>query len=423
MTQTISTAPLRAERKKHQPTLGELVFWPTFILLMVIHCMENTTLNYYKPGWMPAVYLYRNILYGVLFLKIAFLTTYRRKELWWVLGALVVAVLCWRSTRDLQMIEWATIAIAAKDIPKQKLLYAFLLVKSVAIAMTLFLHEVGILPTLYYLNGNGPIYNTMGFCHRNVLGANMAVLCLGWFYLRFRQIGTMDILFWVVLSAVTYFLAISRTGLIVMLMIIAVMCLARKLEHRLASRPWTPQVFVGILAGLFLLCLLGAILYREGVPFWDSLNELLTKRLSFSHQVLEDFGLRLFGQDLPFVTTMAAQTSDAKPLILDNSYMRAILYFGLIPGLSLLGLMGLSLWRAGKRDHISLVACLLVMAVFGVSESYLLDVFYNFPLLLSITLLFRRPTRAEAVRPVEYALEILRLGLQRGKQLLGRTGG
>ena len=180
---------------------------------------------------------------------------------------------------------------------------------------------------------------------------------------------------------------------------------------------------MGILAGLFLLCLLGAILYREGVPFWDSLNELLTKRLSFSHQVLEDFGLSIFGQDLPFVTTMAAQTSDAKPLILDNSYMRAILYFGLIPGLSLLGLMGLSLWRAGKRGHISLVACLLVMAVFGVSESYLLDVFYNFPLLLSITLLFRRPTRAEAVRPVEYALEILRLGLQRGKQLLGRTGG
>ena len=92
-------------------------------------------------------------------------------------------------------------------------------------------------------------------------------------------------------------------------------------------------------------------------------------------------------------------------------------------GLSLLGLQGLSLWRAGKRDHISLVACLLVMAVFGVSESYLLDVFYNFPLLLSITLLFRRPTRAEAVRPVEYALEILKLGIQRGKQLLGRTGG
>lgn len=407
MTQTIRAAQPRTTQRKHQPTLGELVFLPTFILLMAIHCLENTSLNYYQPAWMPAIYLYRNLLYGVLLVKIVFLSTYREKELWAVLGALLVAALCYKFTRDLQMLEWATIVIAAKDVPRQKLLYTFLLTKSISIALTLLLHEVGILPTLYYLNGSGPMYNTMGFCHRNVLGANMAILCLGWFYLRFRQLELMDVLFWVVISAVTYFLAISRTSLIIMLMIIVVMCVFRKLDHLITSTSWTRWLFTGGFAALFLLCLICSIFFDKDGPVWMLLDDLFTKRLTFANRVLEEFGLSLFGQDLPFVTTMAAQTSDARPLILDNSYMRALLYFGTIPGLTFLGLYGLVVWRSCRKGRTALIACLMVMAVFGVSESYMLDVFYNFPLVLGLVALFRRPSRSEAKHPIPYAWGVI----------------
>lgn len=409
MTQTLSAARPRAVQQKHQPTLGELVFLPTFILLIAIHCLENTSLNYYKPAWMSAVYLYRNLLYVVLLGKIVFLSVYREKELWAILGALLAAALCYKCTRDMQMLEWAIIAIAAKDIPRPKLLYAFLLTKSICIALTLLLHEAGILPTLYYLNGSGPIYNTMGFCHRNVLGANIAILCLGWFYLRFRQIGTMDVLFWVVLSAVTYFLAISRTSLIIMVMIIAVMCLFHKLEPQLSKPSPSRWIFTIGFGSLLLLCLICSIFYDKDGPVWMLLDDLFTKRLTFANRVLEEFGLSLFGQDLPFVTTMAAQTSDATPLILDNSYMRALLYFGVIPGLLFLGLYALVIWRSCQKGRCALVACLMVMAVFGISESYMLDVFYNFPLILGLVALFRRPTRDEAKRPIPYALGVLRI--------------
>lgn len=408
MTQTISAAQPRTVQRKHQPTLGELVFLPTFILLVAIHCLENTSLNHYQPDWMPAVYLYRNLLYGVLLVKIVFLSVYREKELWAVLGALLVAALSYKYARDLQMVEWVTIVVAAKDVPRQKLLYTFLLVKSISIALTLLLHEVGVFPTLYYLNGSGPIYNTMGFCHRNVLGANISVLCLGWFYLRFRQIETMDVLFWVVLSAVTYFLAISRTSLIIMLMIIVVMCVFHKLEPQLSKPSPSRWIFTTAFGALFLICLICTIFYDKDSSMWTLLDSLFTKRLTFSNRVLEEFGLSLFGQDLPFVTTLTSQTSDAQPLILDNSYMRALLYFGIVPGLLFLGLYVLVIWRSCQKGRVSLVACLMVMAVFGISESYMLDVFYNFPLLLGLVGLFRRPSREEAKLPLPYALSVLR---------------
>lgn len=403
---TTTTAPVRRRtvQRKHQPSLGELVFMPTFILLVAIHCIENTSLNYYPPAWMPVIYLYRNLLYGILLVKIVFLSTYRDKEIWAVLAVLAGAAVCYLCTRDLQMIEWVTIAIAAKNVPKQRLLYAFLLTKAAAIALTLLLYEVGVLPTLYYFNSDNSVYNTMGFCHRNVLGANMAVLCLGWFYLRFRNLTILDVLFWLVISAVTYFLAISRTSLIIMVLIVVVMYAFRKLDRLITATPQLRWIFPGIFVAMFLVCFLCACFYQKYDPMWSVLDDIFTKRISFANRVMEDHGLSLFGQDLPFVTTMAAQISNTKSLILDNAYMRAMLFFGIIPGLTFMGLYALTIFRSCEKKRTALVAALLVMAVFGLSESYMLDVFYNFPLLLGLTTLFRRPAPEEAQRPVPYVL-------------------
>ena len=43
------------------------------------------------------------------------------------------------------------------------------------------------------------------------------------------------------------------------------------------------------------------------------------------------------------------------------------------------------------RRNTPLVVCMLVMAVYGMSERYMLDVYYNFPLLVACMSLFRQP--------------------------------
>ena len=244
----------------------------------------------------------------------------------------------------------------------------------------------------------------MGFCHRNVLGANMAVLCLGWFYLRFRKLTVLDGVFWLLISVVTYFMAISRTSLIIMLLIIVVMFAFRKLERPIINTPQMRWIFPGIFATMFVVCFLCACFYQKYDPFWAFLDDIFTKRISFANQVMEDHGLSLFGQDLPFVSTMNAQISNTKSLILDNAYMRSMLYFGIIPGVVFMGLYAMVIMRSCEKRRTALVGALMVMAVFGLSESYMLDAFYNFPLLLGLISLFQRPAPEEALHPVSYVL-------------------
>ena len=385
---------------------SDLVFWTAFILLLTIHCIENTSLTYSKPGWLKAMYLLRNLMYLVLLAKAMLLTRYRAKELWAILGVLILAGVCFICSDDFTLLEFAIVAIAAKDIPKRQLLTVFLAIKGVSVILTLLLSDLGLLPKLYYIHNDAPL-DTLGFCHRNVLGSNMAVLCMGWMYLRFRRLNLADIGIWLVLTIVTYLLAISRSSLIIMLGSIALMMLVRIFLPQLRSFRHTGKFLVGAFLAMFLLSLLGALFFTEGDPIWELLDDFLTKRLSFAKECFTGYGIAPFGQEVPFVGTMESHLTDSHRLILDNSYMRALILDGAFPGGAFLALYLVCLIRAWRGKDLALAACLLAIGVYGLSERFMLDVFYSFPMLLGCMSLFRKPTPQEAWKPLPYAWHIL----------------
>lgn len=386
--------------------VADLVFWIAFILLLAIHCIENTSLTYSKPDWLKLMYLFRNLLYLVLLAKAFFLSTYRVGELWAILGILLTAGLCFLCSDDFSLLEFAIIAIAAKDVPKRQLLWVFVMVKSLSIALTLLASDLDLLPRLWYVQNDTPL-DTLGFCHRNVLGSNMAVLCLCWLYLRFRRLHWGDLVACLVLTFVTYFLAISRSSLVIMLASIILVLLMKLFETKLKAFPHTGKLLAAAFVSMFLVSLIGALFYKEGVPFWDAMDKILTKRLSFAHECYIQHGFTLFGQQIPFMSTMESVLTGGYRLILDNSFMRALIYDGLLPGGLFLTLYLVCLLRAWRKGDTGLVACFLVIAVYGVSESFMLDVFYCFPLLLGCMDLFRRRPEGETWEPLPYAKKLL----------------
>lgn len=396
-------------RERLNLPLASLVFWVAYCLLLVIHCIENTSLIYQNLPWMEGVYLLRNILYIVLLVKAGFLTAYRPRELWFILGILVSTTLCVICSGDFTPMEFALIAIAAKDVSARQLVKVFSLIKAVAIVLTLALFAVKVLPTIYYENTND-VNNTFGFCHRNVLGANMYVLCLSWFWLRYRKLCKWDYIAWGVLSIATYLLADSRTTLLMMVMIIGLFFLLRWKETVILDWPHLRKVLLGFFLALFLISLICTIYYKRWNVFWEFVDKIFTKRLRFAHNCLDEYGLSLFGQRIQFVSTLQAQLeSDVDRLILDNAYMRVLLYNGIIPCLIALTVYLKSLNRAWKKKSGAMMAALLIMAVCGFSERFMLDVHYNFPLLIScMTLLCSsKADKGDFRLPFAYAAEVI----------------
>ncbi len=401
--------------------LPELVFWCVFFLLLVIHCVENTTLTFAKPSWLKGMYLIRNLLYLVLLAKICFLSRYTASTLWAMLGIFLCAGISFLLTDDFTLLEFALIVFAAGDIPSRKLIWMLVLVKGTSIVLTLLCSDLRLLPKLYYIHHDTPL-DTLGFCHRNVLGSNMALLCLCWLYLRYRRLNWLDILGCFTLAIVTYFLAISRSSLIIMLLSILVFFLCQCLHLPIRNSSHSGKIIHGFFGAMILFSVLGTILFSDDFALWRLLDKLLTNRLSFAHHCFDQHGFTLFGQQMPFSGTMDAVLNQQSRLILDNAYMRALIFHGLIPGGLFLTLYWVCLHRSWSRRNLPMTACLLIMAFYGLSERFMLDVFYSFPMAMVCIEWLRTPTDRETYTPMDYTVHTLRplfsrvQGLAGGKQ-------
>ena len=386
------------------------IFWVCFVLLLSIHCIENTSVIYSDAGWLKGMYLFRNLLYLVLLAKIGFLSVYTKRELIWVAVFLIVGLFSFLGSGDYGLLEFFILMFAAKEESSVKLTAAFFLIKGAALVITILLWRIGILAALYYQDDKVGYFNTYGFCHRNVLAANVAVVCLAWLYLRYRRLKIWDVAVWGIIALATYRFAVSRTGLIIMLLSIFGIYFFRKKNITILNFPYLRRFFFFFFLGLILISVIGTVFYSGDSSFWSLIDRIFTKRFQFAHYCFEEYGLSLFGQHIPLVSSIAAQNDQGTRLILDNAYMRGILYYGIVPGILFLAVYFKALDTALKKRSGKMIFFFLIFAIYGLSERYMLDVYYQFPLLLAWCKYFfkdRRSTREEGKLPLGHVSDFV----------------
>ena len=376
---------------------GEQIFFLVcFILLVVIDSIDNTSLRYSELSWMETMYVLRNALYFLMLAGVGWnflrrllilrkqhqLTASRLGEFVGVALLILLGGASFLGSRDSTLLCFFVIAVGVNGLSSRRLARLYFVLKSIALVSTILCWRIGLLPTLRYLDDTVGHYNTYGFGHRNVLGANLVVLCLLWCYLRYQKLKVQDLIIWAAIAFVSYRFILSRTALIMILISVIFMYGMQRLEKRIFNFPHLGRLVTGIFIGFILLSLISAIFYSPDSEFWQFLNRIFTKRISFAHQYLVDHGLSLFGKDLPFVSSMEAQVSDSRRLILDNSFLRVILYYGILPGAAFFYLYYRGIRYALSRKKGALLCTLVVFLIFGMSESYMLDAFYQFPLIL-----------------------------------------
>lgn len=351
-----------------------------FTLLLIIHCIENTSVIYSDAVWLNVMYLFRNLLYIVLLTGCGFFTVYRKEEL--ILAGVFVAAggVSFLTTTDFGLMEFFIILLASRNESSRWLISWFAVIKTAAVLITLLFWRIGVLDSIYYQDDAVGYYNTYGFCHRNVFAANIVIICLAWLYLRWRSMVIWDVIVWLLIAAGTYFLTVSRTGFIILVLTVIVMYAVAKRQSQFFKIPRLKQIVIGIFAAILLVSIIGTVFYSEDSAVWKLIDSIFTKRFQFSNYCLKEYGISLFGQNLPFVSTFEAQSGASGRLILDNSFIRALLYYGLIPGALFIGCYLQALLLSLKRRGGKLIASLIILAVYGASERYMLDVFYCFPL-------------------------------------------
>lgn len=391
-------------------SLPDKVLWIAFSLLLLIHCIENTSVIYSDLNWVQGMYFFRNFLYLLLVFRIAFFSFYRTGEIIFAGVFLLTGFFSLLGSRDFGLFELFIIMFAVKDLSAQKIVKVFAFIKGAATVATPLLWKVGLLSAIYYQDDTVGYYNTYGFCHRNVMGANIAILCLAWFYLRYQKLKLRDVIVWIGIALITYKFAVSRTSLIIMLLIILATYLTKIYEQRLVTLSDLRKIVIFGFWIMLLVSVLGTIFFTQDSVVWRIIDSIFTKRFRYAHYCLQEYGLSMFGQKIAFISSLEAQNVGTKKLILDNAYMRAILYYGLIPGALFLWTYGKALSVSVRKKDVPLLIGLAVFAVYGLSERYMLDVYYQFPLVAAwCAYFFKSGGKDVQTRkiPLEYAGEVI----------------
>ena len=141
-------------------------------------------------------------------------------------------------------------------------------------------------------------------------------------------------------------------------------------SHFMHVLAYAPVLF----AGLFMIM---AHMYNPDKVFWIRLDAALSERLKNSSRGIQEYGYKLFGQQIQEAGWGRSVAERTDYFFLDDSYIRIALEYGLIIFIVILCLYVFLSRKALKEGRVIMVIAIFMVAVHCFMEQHLLEVAYN----------------------------------------------
>ena len=259
---------------------------------------------------------------------------------------------------------------------------------------------IGILGVVYFLSSQGLIpylvFDSRGKYLAHALGVNYSTDCAAhWFYLFAGYLVLRDnrIRFWeypLYLLGIYLLFHITRGRISAACMIILlIMSGCLQLQETLNDKG--KRFFMNFSKCLTLVTAVSALISVGMTWVFDSSNEwmsaldlALERRISMGQKALLEYGISLFGHEIPQIGMGRSFSQPAGYFFLDNSYIEVLLERGVLIFLLICGMMTYIAYKAYKRRNYIVLSVVAVIALHCMIEHHLFDLSYNFFLLLAL---------------------------------------
>ena len=229
----------------------------------------------------------------------------------------------------------------------------------------------------------------LGFLHANSLSTYFFNLMLLWVWEKYESIGPRAIAGLLLTTVAMYLLTDSRTAFLCE-MLLCLMIVLAKYGRKAAGLLHFGAKWAAPAAAVFMLACSVMWLAPNRGPFLEKANHLLSGRVYLSAYAVKHFGFTLFGQSMPLDPVTVSPEWPIPFFTLDCAYS----FFCCCIGAIWLILICVSFYKLAKLRDPRVSIFLILWALYSVSETITLYVFFFSPLLL-ISILFR-PSSAEA---------------------------
>ena len=136
-------------------------------------------------------------------------------------------------------------------------------------------------------------------------------------------------------------------------------------------------------------------LFYDKIPQIDKVDDLLSRRVSLGKVAIDEYGIAIIPQKISYNTIVQWEDKYTMYLVLDSIYTRSAVSYGML----VLGLLILGFYRKNQNITNKEAIFIIMFALTGITENYILNAYLCFPLLFLGTILYNK--NEKEVRNVE----------------------
>lgn len=301
---------------------------------------------------------------------------------------------CTLRISDKTMVFGLLFAYTARNINKDKIVRFMFWYCSVQFSIIIFLALIGVINNVKILMEDGRIRYALGFGHPNNTSLYFFIIMLLYFIIKKGNMKIKEVIFWAILSIVVYKFTKSRTGLLMDIALVLIIIFYKFICDCLRKHIII-RFFIASAAPIFAVMNYVIILIYEKHERITAITELASGRIKWAAKALEKYGLSICGRPVQWSYELGEQY-----LVVDSSYMRNLIEFGLIAfGLILLCYFVFSMYCINHNEPIYAIAAMLI-AVYANSE-IILTAFGINPLLVLWGPVFFNVTYSNRIRKLK----------------------
>lgn len=364
MSRTLQTKVLNCE-------VGIIIFFISYAAIFAYSFMGHIPV---LGGYLKLIENCALVLLALAFLlRIKF---YTGQELVVLIGlmAISIAVIC--SSGDFSLIKLSLLLAVVKGINLKDCARFDMVMRFLLLIVMVPLSISGLIPDATSFSSAGELRHSLGFTNPNQLGMICTILCIEILYLNNMKIKLKTFLVVVTIMLFSEVFSGSRTAELISGLAL-VLCVLNTYYPKAFTGSFflrgvqiCPLLFAGITA-------IGVILYQNGSPQAEALNQLLSNRLDNIAYHLELTDIRMFGSNIA-----------NNQRTLDSCYAYVLLGQGIVVAAGYLMSIPALMRRARQQHDYALMIVFLCFLIYGLSERLWLNVDYNILMLGFSSLIF-----------------------------------
>lgn len=383
------------------PHNGELLFFAGFILSAFLNIMRTTMF----PDLGIALKLCLAISALLLVTKIILFDSYTFKMFIIVTIMLACCFMVALSSGYVGPFLWILDVVAAKDVPFRKILQIYLLMNITIMGLAFIASLLGVIENLAYTSSETKrLRYSFGCTYTTDFAAHVFYMLLTAFYLYYEKLKWYHYIGVCLIDGFIFYFChakLDTTCIIIIMVLFGTSQIAQSLSKKEQTAVmdittgrridkinlfkktksyskhkirWKKLASVSLpVLGLFMYFLSAS--YRANSEFMVAFNEFVTGRLSLAYKGLQQYGIPLFGKNVP-MEGFGGSLKHTKPyFFIDSSYLFILLRYGLVFLCMVFVIYAVICYK--HKEDTALMLVIVVLAISSSIDHHLLEEAYN----------------------------------------------